>query len=56
MKIENVNKGVCQWRATNNQPPYFVNYHENGKNQYQYFRSVSEMYNLYDKLKQLEKI
>ena len=48
--IKNVNKGVCQWRATNNQPCYFVNWHENGQNNYKYFSIVSSMYQLYDRL------
>jgi len=54
MKISNVNKGVCQHRATTNKPAFFVNWQENGENKYQFFSMVSSMYNLFNKLKQLE--
>jgi hypothetical protein len=50
--ITKVNKGVCQWRATNNKPSFFVNWQENGQNKYQFFFSVSGMYDLFNKLKQ----
>lgn len=49
-KIEGVNKGVCQWRATNNKPPYFVNYTEDGINKYLYYSIPSVMYSMYNRL------
>ena len=44
MKIDRVNIGLCQWRATNNKPPYFVNWIQGGKNQYKFFDCVSSCY------------
>lgn len=35
--ITNINTGLCHWRTTNNQPPYFVNYQIDGQQQYIYF-------------------
>ena len=49
--ITNVNKGVCQWRATNNKPCFFVNWQENGEQSYKYFSIVSSMYKFYERLK-----
>lgn len=53
--ITQVNKGVCQWRATNNQPPYFVNWQQDGQNKYQFFNQVAPMYALFERLKNSEK-
>jgi hypothetical protein len=41
MKIENVNEGMCQWRATNNKPCFFVNWTQDGENKYQFFSIIS---------------
>jgi hypothetical protein len=49
--ITNINKGICQWRATNNQPSFFVNWQVDGQQQYRFFSIVSSMYNLYNRLK-----
>jgi len=46
----NINTGVCQWRATNNKPPFFVNWQEDGKNHYKYFPIVSSMYKYKERL------
>jgi len=45
--ISNVNEGVCQWRLTNNQPSFFVNWQQDGKQHYQYFAIRSYAYNLF---------
>ena len=49
--ITNVNKGICQSRLQQNKPSYFVNWQENGEQNYQFFTTVFSMYKLYDKLK-----
>ncbi len=58
MKIEitNVNKGICQSRTQQGKDSFFVNWQENGQNQYQFFNFVSSMYRLYDNLKAKETI
>lgn len=50
MKIEHVNKGICQWRATNGKPCYFVNWMENGENKYEFFTLPYAMYARYNRL------
>lgn len=41
MKIENVNTGICHYRAANNEPCFFVNWMENGQNKYEFFTILS---------------
>ena len=53
-QITNVNKGICQNRMQNGKDSFFVNWQENGKNEYQFFSMVSSMYRLYDNLKAKE--
>jgi hypothetical protein len=50
MKIEHVNKGICQWRATNGKPAYFVNWMEDGENRLVFVALPFQMYALYDRL------
>lgn len=38
MEITNVNTGVCHRRLQTGEPPYFVNWHENGENNYKFFQ------------------
>lgn len=54
MKIENVNKGVCQRRLQEGRPAFFVNYRKDGANEYEYFATVSAMYSRYILLQCLE--
>lgn len=37
MKIENINTGICHSRAQLNQPCFFVNWRQDGKNEYKFF-------------------
>jgi len=46
----NVNKGCDPHRIQTGQPPFFVNWQENGRQQYQFFSTVSSMYKLYERL------
>lgn len=48
--ITNVNKGTDPYRVQQGQPPYFVNWIENGQQQYAFFSTVSSMYKLYEDL------
>lgn len=42
--ITKVNSGVCAARIQEGKPPYFVNYQEDGKNEYKFFSTVFDMY------------
>lgn len=44
------NKGVCQWRATNGKPAFFVCYEKQGETFYEWFACVYPMYRRYDQL------
>jgi hypothetical protein len=48
--ITNVNKGCDPCRVQTGQPPYFVNWIENGEQQYMFFSTVSSMYKLFEEL------
>lgn len=37
MKIENVNTGVCHRRVQSGEPCFFVNWVQDGENQYRFF-------------------
>ena len=50
--IERINEGVCQWRLTNNQPSFFVNWQENGENQYEFFGMRSSAWTFFLRLKE----
>ena len=52
--VTNLNKGICQSRLQNNEPSFFVNWMQDGKQQYKFFYSVHSMYKLFDKLKTLK--
>lgn len=44
-KIFNVNSGVCQSRVQLKDPkPYFINWQQNGKNKYKFFRFPFELH------------
>lgn len=53
--ITNVNKGLCHRRAQTGEAAHFVNWTEDGKNNYQFFFIVSSMYTLYNRLKSAQK-
>lgn len=49
--IENVTKGICQGRAWEGRKDcFFVQWVDDGKNQYEFYRTVYEMYKKYDSL------
>lgn len=54
MKIRNVTKGICQWRATNGKPSLFVSFEQDGEKKYEYFELVSVMYVRFYELEALE--
>ena len=35
--IQNINTGICHRRVQEGKPPYFVNWQEDGKNNYKFF-------------------
>lgn len=47
--ITNVNTGICQHRAQFYKPCYFVNWREDGKQQYEFFEFPFGMYRLYNR-------
>ena len=49
--VANINKGICQSRLQNNQPSFFVNWQENGEQNYKFFSSVYSMYKLFNNLR-----
>jgi len=51
VNISNINRGVCQHRATNNQPSCFVSWTHNGETVYKYFSIISFVYSLERHLK-----
>jgi len=53
-EIKSVNHGICQRRLQEGRPAFFVNWRENGQNNYRFFEIVSFMYSLFDRLKALE--
>jgi hypothetical protein len=48
--ITHVDKGVCQHRATNNQPCFSVHWCDDAGNHYKFFSIVSGMYDMYERL------
>lgn len=55
--ITNVNHGTCQSRLYARAPkPYFVNWQQDGENQYEFFALISSMWIKYNRLKKTETI
>jgi hypothetical protein len=52
--ITNVNKGVDPAGVQQDEPPYFVNWRENGENKYAFYPIVSSMFTAYERLKSRE--
>lgn len=38
MKIENINTGICHRRTQTGEPSFFVNWTQEGENQYKFFQ------------------
>ena len=48
--ITNINSGTDPHRIQTGQPPFFVNWQENGQQQYKFFSQVAPMYQFKERL------
>lgn len=55
-KITNVNEGVCARRQQEGSPAFFVNWQQDGENQYKFFAIRSSCFTWYERLKRQEEL